>query len=273
MNQAGLADATMKDGDEALGLLRELVAAQPRGEAAVQAVIADRLRRAGCAVDEVAYRPEKVPLVGEFAADSVRNPEPRTAVVGRLPGEPAQASLMLFAHPDGEPVAGTDAWRHPPFDGVLDGGRLYGWGVADDLAGCAAAVLAVERAAARPGLGEVTFASAPSKRHARGVAALLHRGLSADAALYLHPAESGLGMRGIKAVAAGQLEFRITVHGRLPDTTEPGHTAFSHLAANPVAEILSVGHLPHPTDFVRVPDGLPRLQRSDPGRRGLPLRL
>ena len=140
----------------------------------------------------------------------------------------------MFAHPDGESVEGTDAWRHPPFEGVIEDGRLYGWGVADDLAGCAAAVLAVERAAGEEDLGDLIFASTPSKRHARGVAALLHRGLSADAALYLHPAESGAGMGEIKALASGQLEFRVTVRGRLPETTEPGQTAFSHLAVNPI---------------------------------------
>ena len=41
-------------------------------------------------------------------------------------------------------------------------------------------------------------------------------------------------MREIKAVASGHLEFTIEVTGRAPDTTEPGHTAFSHRAENPV---------------------------------------
>ena len=155
----------------------------------------------------------------------------------------------MFAHPDSEPSRATDdvrpgpppataptAWNHDPFAGEIDAGRLYGWGVADDLAGCAAAVLAIERAA-RDGASErgtLTFASTPSKRYARGVAALLHAGLGADASLYLHPAESGAGMGEIKAVASGQLEFTITVEGQAPDTTEPGQTAFSHLGINPV---------------------------------------
>ena len=59
--------------------------------------------------------------------------------------------------------------------------------------------------------GDVILASTPSKRHARGVSALLHGGLRADAAVYLHPAESGVGMREIKAFCLGQLDFRITV--------------------------------------------------------------
>jgi acetylornithine deacetylase len=84
------------------------------------------------------------------------------------------------------------------------------------------------------------MASTPSKRHARGVAAMMQRGIVADAAIYLHPAESGVGLREIKAFASGQLEFRITVTGRAPPTTEPGHTAFAHLAVNPVDQAVIV---------------------------------
>ncbi len=227
--------------DAAIGLLRELVSAQTGGEDAVQAVISDRLRAAGCTVNLHRYDPAEVPVRGEFAIDTARNPERRGAVLGELPGDPDLPSLLIFAHPDSEPVSGVERWRHDPFVGEIDGGRFYGWGVADDLAGCAAAVLAVERvAASNTPMGRVVFASTPSKRYARGVAALLHGGLKADASLYLHPAESGVGMREIKAVASGQLEFRIVVTGRAPDTTEPGHTAFSHLAVNPIDKALVI---------------------------------
>ena len=227
--------------DSAIAFLRELIAAQPQGEAAVQAAIAARLEQAGCAVSHHDYDPADVPVKGEFAADAARNTERRRAVVGTLDGQGDLPSLLIFAHPDGEPVTDADQWRHDAFAGEIDGGRLYGWGVADDLAGCAAAVLAIEAAAAsgQP-MGRAVFASTPSKRYARGVAALLHDGLRADAALYLHPAESGVGMREIKALASGHVEFKITVTGRAPDTTEPGQTAFSHLSDNPVDKAFMV---------------------------------
>ena len=220
---------------EAIAFLRDLVSAQADGEPAVQAVVGRRLQRAGCAVEQIAYDPAAVPVVGEFAGERARTAGLRENVIARLHGDPARRSLLLFAHPDSEPVAGVEAWRSGPFEGSIVDGRLYGWGVADDLAGVAAAVLAVERAAANDAaLGDVMVASTPSKRHARGVAAVLHQGWTADAALYLHPAESGAGLNEIKAFASGHLEFRITVSGRLPETTEPGHTAFAHLAVNPV---------------------------------------
>jgi acetylornithine deacetylase len=41
-------------------------------------------------------------------------------------------------------------------------------------------------------------------------------------------------MREIKAFASGLLEFRITVDGELPRTSEPSHTAFAHQAVNPL---------------------------------------
>jgi acetylornithine deacetylase len=72
------------------------------------------------------------------------------------------------------------------------------------------------------------------------VSALLHGGLSADAAVYIHPAESGVGMREIKAFASGLVTFRILIQGRLPGTTEPGHAAFAHRAENPIDKALLI---------------------------------
>lgn len=229
--------------ERAVGLLRALIAAQRRGEAAVQALVAEAAEAAGCAVERVRYRPEAVPVVAEFATTGAMAREERVAVVARRRGTGGGRSLILFAHPDGEPLEGLEGWTHDPFSGIEQGGRLYGWGVSDDLAGVAIGLLALE-ALAVSGLdtaGDVVMASAPSKRHARGVAALLHGGVTADAAIYLHPAESGAGMREIKAFASGLLEFRIVVEGRMPDTSEPGHTAFAHLAVNPFGKAMLLG--------------------------------
>lgn len=225
---------------QSIRFLRDLVGAQPQGEAAVQEILSKRLAAIGCKVSSLTYDPATVPMKGEIAA--VGKPTgKRTAVVGQHAGNPDKCSLLIFAHPDGEPLQDDHGWTHAPFEGSVENGRFYGWGVADDLAGCAAAVLALEAALASGAeLGPVMIASAPSKYYARGVAAVLHNGLDADAGLYLHPAESGGGMREIKTVTAGHLELRITVPGRLPETKEPGHAAFSHLAVNPVDKAIVV---------------------------------
>ena len=159
--------------NDAIDLLRLLVAAQTDGEMAVQEVIARRLKAAGCIVENVEYDPADTQVKGEFALDTARATERRRAVIGTLPGDPRLPSLLIFAHPDAEPLGDTTDWQYDPVAGEQDDGRLYGWGVADDLAGCAAAILAIEKAAASGGpKGRAVFASTPSKRYARGVATL-----------------------------------------------------------------------------------------------------
>lgn len=231
------------DGERVVEFLAELVRAQTAvvegeacpGEVAVQAVVSARLSAVGCEVEEYVYEPSELTVRDEFADDSAIQTGRRTAVLGRLPAASAAAggrTLILFAHPDGEPVKDTDKWKHEPFEAEQADGRLYGWGVADDLMGVAAGVCALELLATS-GVklrGEVVMASTPSKRHARGVIACMNApGADYDGALYLHPAESGAGLHEIKALASGQLSFSITVEGQPPDYTEPGQTAIAHL--------------------------------------------
>lgn len=261
MGEVQLADALVQvlarieeERDAILGLLRQMIRLQPEGEDSIQAFAAERMRGAGANVEQVTYRPMDVPMVAEFAATPNQASEPRRSIVGRFPpGAAGGRSVILFAHPDGEEIAGTGQWTRPPFEGVIEDGRIYGWGVADDLAGVAIMVAAME-AIHRCGVrlaGEVLIASTPSKRHARGVAALLHQGYEADASIYMHPAESGAGMQEIKALASGQLEFTVTVTGRKPPTTEPGHTAFAHLGVNPLDKLRIVTDALHRLDEER----------------------
>ena len=234
--------AAQAGGDAAVAFLQELIQLQAQGEAAVQARIGAALATLGCKVEQRRYRPADVVLREEFATEAAMASEEREAVLARFPGRGGGRSVIFFAHPDGEPFQPAHGWKHDPFAGEIDQGRLYGWGIADDLAGVATMVeaLRVVRAAGLTPKGEVIFASTPSKRHARGVHALLHGGVTADAAVYLHPAESGIGMREVKALASGQLIFKIIVPGRLPPTNEPGHAAFAHLAVNPIEKAMLV---------------------------------
>ena len=222
--------------DRAIDFLGDLVRAQRRGETQVQALVLARLAEIGCTIEDLTYNPAGMMLKEEFASDLAIDGGERLSVIGRFAGIDGGRNLIMFAHPDGEPVAGTEAWTHDPFAAEIDAGRMYGWGVADDLMGVAAGVCALDVIAASktPLKGDVIMASTPSKRHARGITAVLNNGYGADGALYLHPAESGVGLREIKALASGELIFRIRVTGRRPNTTEPGHAAFAHLAVNPI---------------------------------------
>jgi acetylornithine deacetylase len=223
-----------------LEFLQRLIRAQRAGEGEVQRLVADEAKALGCAVERRRYKPADVPMVTEFATHEAIDGRERESVVARLRGRgTAGRSVIFFAHPDSEPVSGLERWRHDPFAAAVEGGRIHGWGAADDLCGVAILIEGL-RAALTAGTkpaGDVILASTPSKRHARGVSALLHEGLRADAAVYLHPAESGAGLREIKALAPGLLEFRITVDGRAPDTQEISHTAFAHRAVNPVDKL------------------------------------
>jgi acetylornithine deacetylase len=221
--------------DSYVALLRDLVRATQDGEASVQQVVTDRLRALGCEVETLPYFPQELSTDQQFADESAMDTAQRMSLVGHHPGQMDARSLLFFAHPDSEPVETSD-WVHDPFAGEIEDGRLYGWGVADDLLGVATMVCALEAvdAAALAPVGSVTLVSAPSKRVARGVISVLDHGYVADAALYLHPAESGAGLHEIKAFASGELWFRVTVPGRLPGTQEPGHTAFAHRAVNPL---------------------------------------
>mgnify|MGYP005849031193 CR=1 FL=1 len=228
--------------DEYTSLLRQLVRVSEGGEEATQELVARRLEGLGCRVEVVRRDPRSITPKYEFASGHVVEPGERVTVVGKLAGSGGGRSLLFFAHPDSEPVHGIDAWTHPPFAGETEGGRMYGWGVADDLLGVAtmaAALDAIVAAGLRP-RGDVLLVSAPSKRHGRGIIAALDRGYAADGAVYLHPAESGHGLREIKAFTSGMLMFRIRVAGRPPDTQEPSHTAFCHLAVNPVEKMWMV---------------------------------
>ncbi len=213
-----------------IAFLQELIRLGRDGEAAVQARVADALAAIGCAVETVEYDPAAVTLKEEFATGQTLQPGQRRAVIGRLKGSGGGRSLILFAHPDGEPHGDLSRWSVDPFAGVIRDGRITGFGVADDLSGVAAMIsgLALAQADGWRPAGDIIIASTPSKRHARGVAALLARMAPPDAALYLHPAESGMGMAEVKACTPGLLEFRISFAGKAPETVEPGQTAFAH---------------------------------------------
>lgn len=237
-----IALAVASQRESIIGFLRLLVGQTRHGEAAVLRAIAAASVDIGCSVELVEYDPQAVPMVDEFASGQAMTTGLRQCVVARLGTRGAGPSLLFFGHPDSEPVSRIDEWSHDPFAGTISNNRIHGWGVADDLAGVAVytQAVAVLKACGLKPRGEVLLVSTPSKRHARGVSALLHQGLSADAAIYLHPAESGLGMKEIKAFASGQLEFRIRVEGAAPPTSEPIQTAFAHLAVNPVAKAFAV---------------------------------
>jgi acetylornithine deacetylase len=224
-------------------LLRSLVQTTPDGEEAVQQLVRSRLEALGCDVTLLLHHPQQLPPHLEFAPANVDQTETRTSLVGHYRGTGDGRSLLLFAHPDSEPVHGLDRWEHDPFAAEIVADRMIGWGVADDLQGVAAMIAGLDAALAA-GLsirGDLLLASTPSKRDAMGILAVLDQeGIKADGALYLHPAESGEGLGDIKSATAGLLRFHLTVTGAAPPTMEPTHTPFYHLAVDPLEKAWSI---------------------------------
>lgn len=219
-----------------LNFLQQLIQTQKQGEEAVQALVARRFKKLGCEVETLKILPATLSMKHQFAAKESIPEVKRISVVAKYPGTGSGRSLLLFAHPDGEDTTNTEAWTRDPFGGEVERDKIYGWGVADDLAGVAAMAEALDallQNGVRP-QGDVILCSTPAKKNAQGVIALLSHGIHADASVYLHPAESGVGMREIKAIASGLMRFRITVTGKQPDTSEPGKTAFAHQGVNAV---------------------------------------
>ena len=230
--------------DQYIDVLRELLAKSAEGEEALQHEIEQHFTRLGCQVESISSKPNHYVLNSDFAMVRSVQEADRVSVVGVQPGKGEGRSLLVFAHPDSEPVSDTSQWQHDPFAGAIENGRMYGWGIADDLSGVVAMICALEaiQSAGFKLSGQVICASAVSKRRAQGIYAVLERGYHADAGIYLHPAESGAGLGDIKARASGLMYFRITVRGQPPETSEPTHTPFYHLAINPIDKAWLVYH-------------------------------
>ncbi len=216
---------------------QRLVEATKEGEESVQRVVAERFKELGCKVDVLRILPTSLKLKKQFVSSDLIDLTERVTVVCTIKGSAEGKSLLFFAHPDSQPVTSTPQDGHrDPFKATIVGDKIFGWGVADDLAGVAIMAEAVD-AVLTAGLhprGDVILGSTASKRNALGIIALLSKGYHADASIYVHPAESGAGLNEIKAYASGMLRFRITISGRQPSTTEPDQTAFAHLGTSPI---------------------------------------
>ncbi|MFW7413904.1 M20/M25/M40 family metallo-hydrolase [Demequina sp. SO4-18] len=81
-----------------------------------------------------------------FAAAEVETPG-RAGLLLRVPGQFAERPVLLMAHQDVVPVPAdwaAEGWEHPPFDGVISGGRVHGRGTLDDKGAMVVALEALE---------------------------------------------------------------------------------------------------------------------------------
>ena len=181
-------------------MLGSLVARRSvRGEPSdIHELCAEQLDRLGMEVELVTPRvgdlerhPEWCPPVPDVA-----DPEALVSVVasgGEGPG------ILLFAHIDTEPADPRDGWGTDPYRATEIGGRIHGVGAADDKAGVVS-VLAAARALIPHLEGVRLVVGLVHGKLGGGLGTLpaMERVGDVEAAVYCHPAETGLGMAQFK---------------------------------------------------------------------------
>ena len=145
--------------------------------------------------------------------------------------------LYCFAgHTDVVPTGPESEWRHPPFEGVIEDGRLHGRGAADmkgSIASFVAAVEALFEGGWRPRGSIALLLTSDEEGPAvngtvKVVEALQARGERIDWCLVGEPSSTHRVGDVVKNGRRGSLGARLVVHGR------QGHVAYPHLADNPV---------------------------------------
>jgi len=190
-----------------------------------------------------------------FEGEIVPNGERRGSVLARFKGSGEAPTLAFNGHLDVVPV-GAEGWRHDPFEGVVEDGKVWGRGSAD-MKGGLATMLVAARLLAQSGVklrGDLAvFATAGEEVDmlgARSLAALPELG-PLQAILISEPTLNRLGL-----AERGVFWPEFTTHG------QTAHGSTPHLGRNAIMmmvkllselERLEIPFTPHPVlgDFTR----------------------
>ena len=171
---------------------------------------------------------------------------PGTAAVDNLYarwGEGAGPCFAFAGHSDVVPVGDAAAWSGDPFAGTIRDGQLLGRGAADMKAAIACFAAAAERfLAGRPSgfAGRVALIitgdeEGPSINGTKPMLAWMReQGEHLDACLVGEPTNPEVLGEMVKIGRRGSLTGRLTVHG------VQGHSAYPHLADNPIHRLISM---------------------------------
>ena len=158
--------------------------------------------------------------------------------------------LMFAGHTDVVPPGDEAAWTHPPFSAAIHKGEMYGRGAVDMKGGIACFVAAVARHVGTKGplKGSVSLLITGDEEgpSINGTGKLLDwaakKGEQWDASLVGEPTNPNQLGDMIKIGRRGSISGVVTVHGR------QGHSAYPHLADNPVRGLMTL------VDALLVPD-------------------
>jgi len=248
-----------------LALLQELVRARASSghETAAQAIVAERLRDAGCRVevfDVDAERLSRLPDWGPTGLGYAGRPN----VVAVLRGAGGGRSLILNAHVDAVAPGPSELWVRDAWSADIDGDHLHGRGSWDDKAGVATLVWLVEalRDAEVRLAGDLIVESVIEEEiSGNGTLACAARGYRADAAVVI----DGRGPGSAVTAHCGQLWFRVTVLGRSAAAVESRRGANAIELLLPVIERLHALEADLGRDAAVPFDGLPHSAQLNVG--------
>jgi acetylornithine deacetylase len=199
------------DIDGMVDYLCSLIAVPSTGgrETEAQRHVAAELRRIGFGVDTWKIDFDEARRHPSFSMGIPR--EEGIGVVGTMGGDEGR-SLILNGHIDVVSAGDESNWTHPPWQGTVEDGLVYGRGAVDMKGGLVCALYAAKaiRDAGFKLKGRLILESAIGEEDGGvGTLAAVLRGYRADGAIIMEPSELNL-----IAAQAGALAFRVTVQGK-----------------------------------------------------------
>ncbi|MBP9752907.1 MAG: succinyl-diaminopimelate desuccinylase [Proteobacteria bacterium] len=153
-------------------------------------------------------------------------------------------NFCFAGHTDVVPVGDETSWKYPPFEGVIDNGRIYGRGTSDMKGGIAAFIAAVLRLKSMPKKGKISLLltsdeEGPALDGIQYALPLLEeKGLIPTLCLVGEPTNPSNHMGGfIKVGRRASFNAKVKIKGTM------GHVAYPESAKNP--------HIPL-VDFLKI---------------------
>lgn len=173
-----------------------------------------------------------------FTVHDVSRGQVRNTFFRRGEGGP---HLCFCGHTDVVPPGEEESWTHPPFEAVIEDGKLYGRGASDMKGGIACFVAAVETYLQThdcPGSISLLITGDEEGVATDGTVKVLEwmaeNGHVPDAAIVGEPTNPEQLGEEIKIGRRGSLGGFITVTGK------QGHVAYQHLADNPLPRMIKL---------------------------------
>jgi len=140
------------------------------------------------------------------------------SVIGKIRGRGNGPTVLFDGHMDTVGTGNPEDWKHDPYGGVIENGRIYGRGTSDMKGALAAMIYGVSRLADDPPLGDVYVSASVFEELFEGVA--LKKILAEIAADYVIIGESS--ELDLKTGQKGRAEIKLHTFGRSGHAAHPG---------------------------------------------------